>query len=131
MIATVFIRRLKEGATFEQFIAEWEADVGFGVPTRVVNAPSLTDPREILSIGFVAVSPAELAQWTAEPHESEQVRHDRIDSVIESTELKAMFNVRTEHDFTATPTAIDIDSAQSIFAPLLALISPERPDATT
>ena len=56
MVASVFIRRLREGATFEDFIREWEADQGFGVPTRVINAPSLQDPRDIISIGFIDVS---------------------------------------------------------------------------
>ena len=32
MIVSVFIRRLKPGATFEDFVREWEADAGFGVP---------------------------------------------------------------------------------------------------
>jgi hypothetical protein len=26
MIVSVFVRRLKQGRTFEEFIAEWEAD---------------------------------------------------------------------------------------------------------
>ncbi|HEX5251508.1 MAG TPA: hypothetical protein VFW14_17730 [Gaiellales bacterium] len=43
---SVFVRRLEPGRTFEQVIAEWEADRGFGVPTRVVNAQSLDDPRD-------------------------------------------------------------------------------------
>jgi hypothetical protein len=38
MIVSVFVRRLKPGATFQDFVREWEADEGFGVPTRVFNA---------------------------------------------------------------------------------------------
>jgi len=45
MIVSVFVRRLKPGATFQDFVREWEADEGFGLPTRVLNAQSLTDPR--------------------------------------------------------------------------------------
>ena len=63
------------GRTFEDFVREWEADVGFGVPTRVVSGPKLDDPTTV-----------------------------RIDTVVQSTELRAMFEVRTEHDFTAAPT---------------------------
>ena len=62
MIVSVFVRRLKEGRTFEEFVAEWEADKGFGVPTRVFNSVSLEDPRDILTIGFVAVSIEELVE---------------------------------------------------------------------
>jgi hypothetical protein len=35
MIVSVFVRRLKEGCTFADFVTEWEADTGFGVPTRL------------------------------------------------------------------------------------------------
>ena len=55
MIVSVFVRRLKEGATFEDFLEEWAADVGFGLATRVFNAQSLSDPRDIFTVGFVDV----------------------------------------------------------------------------
>jgi hypothetical protein len=32
MIVSVFVRRQKPGATFQDFVREWEADEGFGVP---------------------------------------------------------------------------------------------------
>jgi hypothetical protein len=63
MIVSVFVRRLRPGATLQDFVREWEADEGFGVPTRVFNAQSLTDPREIISIGFVAIGAEQLTQW--------------------------------------------------------------------
>jgi hypothetical protein len=65
MIVSVFVRRLKPGATFQDFVREWEADEGFGVPTRVFNAQSLTDPREIISIGPVAVTAEQVTQSLA------------------------------------------------------------------
>jgi len=57
-----------------------EADVGFGVPTRVFNGPSLDDPRSIGS--------------------------------------RAMYEVRTEHDFTGAPCAIALGSDGSLLAGL-------------
>src|SRR5262249_57283510 len=81
MIVSVFVRRLKPGATFGDFVREWEADEGFGVPTRVFTAQSLSDPREILSIGFVVVGAEEVTQWLATAPASETVRHERIDTV--------------------------------------------------
>jgi hypothetical protein len=47
MIVAVFRRRLRDGCTFEDFKAAWEADQGFGVPTRVFNAIDLADEREV------------------------------------------------------------------------------------
>ena len=118
MIVSVFVRRLKEGCSLADFQREWEADVGFGVPTRVFNAVSLEDPREVISIGFVGVSPAEVTEGLAAANDSEQVRHDRIDTVIESTTLRAMYDVQAEYDFTDVPRRIDLADAESL---LLAL----------
>jgi hypothetical protein len=120
MIVSVFVRRLKEGATFEEFEAEWAADEGYGIPTRVFNAQSLLDPRDVLSIGFVTASAAEFAQWLAENQSHDSERHDRIETVIESTTLQAVYDVRSEHDFTAQPLTIASDDAASLLAPLLA-----------
>jgi hypothetical protein len=90
MIVSVFVRRLKEGCTFEDFVRGWEADEGFGVPTRVFNAHSLDDPRNVISIGFVAVAVDVVAQGLAASAAApEAVRHDRISTVIESTKLRA------------------------------------------
>lgn len=116
MIIAVFVRRLREGATFEEFIREWEADVGFGVKTRVVNAPSLTDPRDVISIGFVDVSADEFREWASQVQTTEAVRHARIDTVIESTVLKDQYELLTEHDFTDSPTEVQLGSADSLFS---------------
>ncbi len=118
MIVSVFVRRLKEGRTYEDFVREWEADEGFGVPTRVFTAQSLDDPRDVITIGFVAVSADELAQWAAAASEPEAVRHDRIDTVIESTTLKAMYDLRSEHDFTTVPRLISQGAPESLLAAL-------------
>jgi len=119
MIVSVFVRRLKEGRTFEDFLAEWEADRGFGVPTRVFNAPSLDDPRDVITIGFVDISVAELQQALASVAAQEGVRHERIETVIESTTLRRMFEVRSEHDFSDVPRRIELGSAESLLASLM------------
>jgi hypothetical protein len=119
MIVSVFVRRLKKGASFQDFVREWEADEGFGVPTRVFNAQSLTDPREVISIGFVAVTPEQVAQWLSAAPASEAIRHERIDTVIESTTLRCMYEVRTEHDFSHVPQQIDMGSRASLLAALI------------
>jgi len=118
MIVSVFVRRLKPGATFEDFVREWEADEGFGVPTRVFNAQSLTDPRDIISIGFVAVETEQLARWLSTASAPEAARHERIDTVIESTTLRCMYELRTEHDFSHLPQQIGIGSPASLLAAL-------------
>jgi hypothetical protein len=118
MIVSVFVRRLKQGPTFDDFIHEWEADVGFGVPTRVLNGPSLDDPRSVVSIGFVAATPGDVREWLAAGSRAERVRHDRIDTVVETTSLRAMYEVRTEHDFTGNPREIALGAPGSLLAGL-------------
>lgn len=120
MVIALFLRRLKEGRTFDEFIEEWKADQGFGIPTRVFNAQSLSDPRTILSVGFVALTVEELVEWQKQQHPSEEVRHARIDTVIESTELKDFFDLKTEHDFTSDPKQIDMESDTSLLFALFA-----------
>ncbi len=118
MIVAVFIRTLREGMTFEDFKRAWEADKGFGVPTRVFSATALDDPRLVLTIGFVAVDDEMLAAGMEAARSQEQIRHDRIDDVIESTELRAMYELRTEHDLTGEPREIEVGSAESLLAAL-------------
>jgi hypothetical protein len=118
MIVAVLRRRLREGATFEDFIQAWEADKGFGVPARVFNATSMEDPREILSIGFVDVDASAFAGAVEGVAAQEAVRHSRIDDVIESTVLRGFYDLRTEHDFTNQPRQIDLTSAESLLASL-------------
>ncbi len=119
MIVSVFVRRLKEGRTFEDFVAEWEADKGFGVPARVINSVSLEDPRDVLTVGFVDVTVDELQDALARVTDQEAVRHDRIETVIEKTTLKCMYDVKTEHDFTTDPKMIEIGSAESLLLGLV------------
>ena len=119
MIVSVFVRRLKEGRTFEEFLAEWEADRGFGVPTRVFNAPSIDDPRDVITIGFVDISVEELEAGLASVAAQESIRHERIDTVIECTTLRRMFELRAEHDFTSAPARIELGSTESLLAALM------------
>jgi hypothetical protein len=121
VIVSVFVRRLKQGRTFAEFVEEWEADEGFGVPTRVFNAQSLEDPRDVISIGFVDVTVPELERRLAEAAAQERVRHERIDTVVESTTLRCMYEVRTEHDFTGAPRKVGLGSAESALAVLRGL----------
>lgn len=118
MIVAIFRRRLKPGKTLEDFTRAWEAERGFGVPARVFTAVSLSDPNEILTVGFVDLDPADLEAGFAEVSEQEHQRHERIAEVIESTELREFYALGSEHDFTAEPREIDPASADSLLAAL-------------
>jgi hypothetical protein len=118
VIVAIFRRRLRPGKTFEDFKAAWEAEQGFGVPARVLTAVALSDPRDVLTIGFVDLDPADLEAGFAKAAEQEQARHERIAEVIESTELREFYELRSEHDFSGAPREVDLDSTASLLANL-------------
>lgn len=97
MVIAVFVRRLREGKTYDDFRAAWKADKGFGVPTRVVNGLRMDDDREVITIGFVDIDPEDFAAGAAAVAEQEQVRHDRIDEVVEP-EMTRTFYVQVDDD---------------------------------
>jgi hypothetical protein len=129
VIVAVFRRRLKSGKSFADFQRAWEAEQGFGVPTRVFNAVNLADERDVISIGFVAVEPEQLEAGIARVAGQEQGRHSRIAEVIESTDLRAMYRLTTEHDLSAAPREIELGSAESLLRAFAgdAAVSPREP----
>jgi hypothetical protein len=103
MIVSVIVRRLREGSTYQDFRRAWYPERGFGVPSRVLNAVRLDDPNEILSIGFLDLEPDALDELAADIAAAEAKRHYRIENVIESTELRAIYQIVDDEDFTDAP----------------------------
>lgn len=100
MLCSLLVRRLKPGASYEDFREAWEPDQGFGVPVRVVNARSVENPSEIVSVGFVDLPVAELQSFGEKVAESEARRHERISHVIEETIHKGIYEVLDDDDLT-------------------------------
>ena len=120
MFIAVFRRRLKPGKTYEDFEAAWVAEQGFGVPAHVFSAVRLDDEREVLTVGFVDVAADDLASLSSSVQTAEAQRESRIDEVIESTELRAMYELKSEHDFSDVPKDVILGSSASMLAPLVA-----------
>jgi hypothetical protein len=101
MFVAVFVRRLREGKTYEDFLDAWYPDQGFGFGGRgPITARSVEDEREILTIGFVDLPSREsLSEAMARVAAREAVRHQRLDEVIESTSLRAIYEQLDEFDF--------------------------------
>ncbi|MBK5231703.1 MAG: hypothetical protein JJE13_01805 [Thermoleophilia bacterium] len=85
----------------------------------MINASSLQDPRDIISIGFIDVSLEQFEEAFEHPQASEAARHEKIDTVIESTTLKCQYEVKGEFDITDVPEEITLDSPGSLFAVML------------
>jgi hypothetical protein len=97
MFIAVFVRRLRPGKTYDDFLRAWYPDKGFGVPARVTIATNVADEREVLTIGVLDAELSPDAQQAVAPQEA--VRHDRLDDVVESTTLRAFYDVEAEFDF--------------------------------
>jgi hypothetical protein len=106
MFISVLVRRLRPGKSYEDFVRSWYPDKGFGFPGRgPLLAVNIEDEQEILAIGFLDLPSreqvmAELQRVAAQ----EAVRHDRIAEVIESTEVRGIYEVRDEFDFASDET---------------------------
>jgi hypothetical protein len=106
MFISVFVRRLRPGKTYEDFIDAWYPDKAFGLPGRgPIVGRNIQDEREILTIGFVDLpGREELAEAMERIAQQECVRHDRIDDVIESTAVRGMYEIEDEFDFATDET---------------------------
>lgn len=101
MFVSVLVRRLRPGKTYEDFVAAWYPEHGFGMPARVATAHNVADEREILTFGMhdVDMTVEELGEALARVADQESTRHSRIDEVIESTKVQAIYEVRDRFDF--------------------------------
>jgi hypothetical protein len=103
MLVSVFVRRLRGGVTYEDFRRAWYPRDGFGVPTRVLNAVRIDDEHEILSVGFVDVGDDDLEGLMERVAAPEATRHQEIEGVVASTELRAVYRLVDDQDFTDRP----------------------------
>ena len=100
MIISVIVRRLKEGKTYEDFREAWLPDKPFGVPTRVVSAQRLEDPRDIVTIGFSDMPLEEAEAFLERVGPQEAGRHDRVDDVIDGDVTRYFYLQVGDDDFT-------------------------------
>jgi hypothetical protein len=100
------VRRLRPGKTYEDFIAAWYPDKGFGTTGRgPIVARNPDDDRELLVVALLdLVADETLDAAMTRIAAQEQVRHDRIDEVIESTTLRGIWEVVDEFDFSTDAT---------------------------
>jgi hypothetical protein len=103
IVISILTRRLREGKTYEDFREAWLPDQGFGFPTRVVSAQSAEDEREIVTIGFSELSEEEVEAQYQRIQPQEEVRHDRIEAVVEPGMTRRFYLQLAEDDFTDAP----------------------------
>ncbi len=79
---------------------------------------NLNDQREILPVAFVQVSARAFTEAAESVAEQEAVRHSRIDGAIESTELRAFYDLQCVHDLSSEPREVSLQSHESLLAGL-------------
>jgi hypothetical protein len=106
VFVSVFVRRLRPGKTYQDFLDAWYPDQGFGIPTRgPFVSVNPADDREILVVAFVDLPDvASLEAGMGDVAAQEAVRHERIDAVIESTTLRGIYELVDEFDFSTDAT---------------------------
>jgi hypothetical protein len=103
MLISVFVRRLREGKTYEDFRRAWLPDKGFGVPTRVVTGQRADDDREIITVGFTDLPEDQMQAFLQRVGGQEEARHDRIDEVIEPAMTRTFYIQLADDDLTDAP----------------------------
>jgi hypothetical protein len=106
MFVSVIVRRLRPGATVEDFVRAWYPDRGFGLEGRgPILARDVADEREILTMAIIDLPDrAALGEAMERLAEQEAARHDRIAAVIESSRVHAIYEVQAEYDFYSDET---------------------------
>jgi hypothetical protein len=106
MFISVLARTLRPGKTYSDFVDAWYPDRGFGVPGRgPYTGRNIAHERELIAVGFVDLSDRQvLDEGLRRVARQEQVRHERIDEVIESTQLRGIYEVLDEFDFSSDET---------------------------
>lgn len=87
---SVLFRKLKNGKTYQDFREAWLPPVQdtskyFDIPILVINAQSVQDPSEIISVGLVWANVQEAIEGYKQYQKTEDLRHERIDKVTDQS----------------------------------------------
>lgn len=105
-------RTLREGKTFEDYREAWYHTQGFGVPTQMLTAVNLHNPREIISIGIMELEDLDQLKPALQIDIKERLSHP-LDAVVEEKIIRTFGIIASEDDFSAVgeipkkPTTVD------------------------
>jgi hypothetical protein len=100
---SIIKRRLKPDKTYEDFRRAWYHSVGFGTPTTMYSVINAFDPREIIVIGFVELSPDSDPASILKIDVKERMENP-LDEVIEPDIGREFGILVSEDDFSASGT---------------------------
>lgn len=87
---SVLFRKLKNEKTYQDFREAWLPPVQdtskyFGMPVLVINAQSVQDPSEIISVGLIWANVQEAINEYMQYQKTEELRHEKIDKITEQS----------------------------------------------
>jgi hypothetical protein len=90
MLRAVFVRTLKPGVSYEQFLAAWAPEGGGGAyPASVSVSRSATDDRQVITILELDISVGQFSSVAGSLTRSDAL--DRLTEVVESTQLEGLY----------------------------------------
>jgi hypothetical protein len=106
MFVSVIVRRLRPGVTVDDFVRAWYPDKGFGLEGRgPILAGDVSDDRELLTMAIIDLPDrAALGEAIERLAAQEAARHERIEAVVESSRVHAIYEVLAEYDFHSDET---------------------------
>jgi hypothetical protein len=101
VFVAVVARRLKPGVSVDDFVRAWYPDRGFDVPGRgPILGRDVADEREVLTLAIVDLDDREALREAMERLAAQEaLRHDRIEALVESSRVHAIYEVLAEYDF--------------------------------
>ncbi|MEM6582939.1 MAG: hypothetical protein AAF699_16785 [Pseudomonadota bacterium] len=106
MYAAILIRRLKPGKTYEDFVAAWYPEKGFGIPVQGPDIGlNVNDDRELVAIAYLDLPDRPSLDAVLERvGEQEAIRHARIEEVIEATTVRGIYEINDRFNFSSDAT---------------------------
>ncbi len=98
----VLFRKLHPEKTYEDFYKAWlpplkegqKLDHYFPAPTYVLAGENISDPSDIITIGLMWIDESKIDDLLSQTKETEQLRHDKIDSVAEKTQPTLIYRFK-------------------------------------
>ncbi len=98
-MVTLITRRLKQGVKFEEYHEKWipegESSEYFSFPVQVIHLENVSDPNDIISIGFLDADEKELYAEAKRISENEKLRSEKITKTCDKTSDTKLYRVLT------------------------------------
>jgi hypothetical protein len=90
MLRAVFVRTLKPGVSYQEFLAAWApVDADAGYPATVSVSRNVSDDRQVITVLGLSVPPREFASVAGGLTRPDAL--ERLSQIVESTQLEGVY----------------------------------------